>query len=76
MVAPNFQSKWCPWQLKLCYISAISLLARILNMVKIGLKLMKLHLEVAVFMNFISNFTLFYLNTPVQVYMHTEIYAY
>ena len=37
---------------------------------------MKLHLEVAVFMNFISNFTLFYLNTPVQVYMHTEIYAY
>ena len=61
MVTHNFLPKWFPWQTKSCDILTLLLLTRILNMVKIGLKLLKLQSEVALFRNIsliLSVFTL------------------
>ena len=66
MITHNFPSKWLPWQPKSCDMSTIFLLIRILNTVKIGLKLMKLQWEVALLGNIISNFSRFYLNVLVN----------
>ena len=52
------------------------ILTGMLNMVKIGLKLTKLQSEVALFGNVISNFTWFYLNTPVYINTLTHPYTY
>ena len=49
--------KWYPWQPKSYDM---------LQMVMIELKLTKLQSKVVIFWNIISNFTLFYLNTPVH----------
>ena len=72
MVTHNFPPKWLLWQPKLCDISTISLLTQILNMVKIGFTPMKLQSEVLI-RNTISNFTSFYLNTPVILYITANI---
>ena len=45
MVTHIFPPKWFPWQPKSCDLSMISLLTRMPNMVKIGLKLAKLQLQ-------------------------------
>ena len=54
-----------PWQPKSHDMPTISLWTRMLIIMKIGLKLAKLQSKVALFQNIISNFTGFYLNTPV-----------
>ena len=53
MVKHKFQPKWFAWQPKLCDMLTISLLTRVLNVGKIGLKLTKLS-EVASFRNIFS----------------------
>ena len=56
METHKFPTKWFPWQPKLCDTWAISLLTRILNIVKIGLKLTK-ESQVALFRNIFSKTT-------------------
>ena len=53
MVTHKCPPKWFPWQPKLCDMSTISLLTRILNMVDIGLPLTK-QSEIALFRNIFS----------------------
>ena len=62
-----FPARMVSMATKSCDMSTISLLTRMLNMVKFGLKLTKLQSEVCLFRNIISNCTWLCLNTPVQL---------
>ena len=68
--AHNFPLKWFPWQPKSYGMSTISVLSRMLTVVKIGLKLTELQSEVCLFINIISNCTWFYHKTPLSIASH------
>ena len=64
-----FPTTWLPWQLKSCDMSTISLLTRMLNVMKIGLTLTKLQSQVTLFWNIITNFTLTHMHIYIYIYI-------